>query len=138
MSAAPKFLDIFDAYATDETAEVEGRWFPIGARGRVKVARTGNSRYNELFKKKVEDKQLDLQDGGPAAEQLAEQILIEVQAATILLDWQDLGFQGEAVVYSQDMAKTMLGVKDFRRKINALADSFENFRVKREEQQGNA
>lgn len=138
MSNASEVLDIFATYATDSDAEQNGKWFPLGKKGRVKVARTGNDRYNSEFKRLVDEKQLDLNEGGPAAEALAQDIMVAVQAKTILVGWEGLGFQGKTVEYSVDMAKTMLGVKDFRRKINALADSFENFRVKEEAEQGNA
>lgn len=130
-------FDVFANFATDEEAEIKGRWFPIGKHARVKVARVGNDNYNAEFKKQVEDNQLELSDGGPGAEQLAGEIMLRVQAKTVLVDWEGLGFQGKQVPYSVEMAKTMLGVKDFRKKILALADSFENYRVKSEEQQGN-
>jgi hypothetical protein len=122
--SAPETFDIFSNFATDEVLEVEGKWFPLGKSARIKVARTGNDRYNAEFKKLLEQYQADLSDGGPAAEALAAKIITEVQ--------------GKPVPYSVEMAKTFLGVKDFRKRVTALADSFENFRVKAEEQQGNA
>jgi hypothetical protein len=130
-------FDVYANYATDEEAEVKGRWFPIGKNARVKVARVGNDNYNAEFRKLVEDKQLDLSEGGPAAEQLASDILLTVQAKTVLVDWEGLGFQGKPVPYSVDSAKSLLAVKDFRKRILAIAESFDNFRVKQETQQGN-
>ena len=35
-------LDIFAQFATDETLEENGTWFPIGGGARVLVARSGN------------------------------------------------------------------------------------------------
>jgi hypothetical protein len=136
--SAPETFDIFSNFATDEVLEVEGKWFPLGKSARIKVARTGNDRYNTEFKKLLEQYQADLSDGGPAAEALAAKIITEVQAKTVLVDWENLSYQGKPVPYSVEMAKTFLGVKDFRKRVTALADSFENFRVKAEEQQGNA
>lgn len=137
-SPAEQVLDIFEAYATDEDAENNGRWFPLGKGGHVKVARTGNENYSKLFKKLVEAKEADLNEGGPAADALANEILLQVESQTVLVDWKGIGFQGKQVEYSPEMAKTMLGVKDFRRKINALAGSFENYRIREEQQAGNA
>lgn len=131
-------FDVYAAFATDEQAEVSGRWFPIGKGAKVKVARTGNDRYNAEFRRLVEERQLDLNDGGAGAEQAAADILLQVQAKTILVGWEGIAFQGKQVEYSVEMAKTLLGVKDFRKRVLTMADSFENFRVKSEEQQGNA
>lgn len=136
-NAQEQFLDIYDAYATDPELELKGKWFPIGKTGKVKVARTGNDNYNAEFKRLVDQYQADLSEGGPAAEELGLKIMVKVQAKTILLDWEGIGYQGKKVEYSVDMAETMLGIKDFRKRINAIADSFENFRAKAEEQQGN-
>lgn len=130
-------FDVFTNFATDSKLENEGKWFPIGKKSRVKVARTGNDHYNAEFKRLLEQHQMELNDGGPEAERLANEILLKVQAKTILVDWEGLSFQGKDVAYSVEMAKTMLGVKDFRKRILAWADSFEEFRVKDEEQQGN-
>jgi hypothetical protein len=130
-------MDVFSTYATDLTAEVEGRWFPIGKGAKVLVARTGNKRYADLFRKKIEIHREDLDGGTPESEALAEEMMVEILAQTILLGWEGLSYQGEAVAYSQEMAKTLLRVKDFRARITKLADSLENFRLKREEEQGN-
>jgi hypothetical protein len=131
-------LDIFDAFATDPELELKGKWFKLGKKARVRVARDGNDNYNEEFKRLFEEHSLALADGGPAADALAADIMLQVQAKTILVGWEGLSFQGKPVEYSVEMAKTMLAVKDFRKKILAMSREFDNFRVKAEEQQGNA
>lgn len=130
-------LDIFASFATDPELELNGKWFSIGAKGKVKVARDGNDNYNEEFKRLYEENALALADGGPAADSLAASIMLQVQAKTILVGWSGLAFHGKEVEYSVEMAKTMLAVKDFRKKIAEMSRSFENYRVKAEEQQGN-
>jgi hypothetical protein len=131
-------MDVYTTYATDETAEVEGRWFPLSKTAKVLVARSGNSRYNAAFRKKLNDHEMDLGTGTPEADKLAEEILVEVMADTILLGWEGLKFQGQDVAYSKEQARTMLRVKDFRKRVTVIADSLENFRIKAEEAQGNA
>lgn len=137
-SANQDFFDIFNAFATDPELELKGKWFTVGPKARMKIARTGNDNYNAEFKRLVEKHSLDLQDGGPGAEKIAAEIMTEVQAKTILVDWDGIGFQGKLVEYSPEMAKTMLAVKDFKKLVLAKADSFEEFRVKAEAALGNA
>lgn len=129
-------MDIFDVYKTDDKAEVEGRWFPLSKTAKVLVARTGNPRYSAAFRKKLQEHELDLNTGGPEADELAEALLVDVMSHTILLGWEGLKFQGEEVSYSKEMSRTMLKVKDFRKKVVSLSDSMENFKVRAEEQQG--
>jgi hypothetical protein len=131
-------MDIFNTYATDEVAEVEGRWQKIGKDAKVLVARTGNARYQKEFRKALERHEGDLGTGSEEADKLAEEILIEVMAKTILLGWEGLSYQGQTVEYSVDMAKTLLRVKDFRKRVMAIADNLENFKIQAEVAQGNA
>lgn len=126
-------MDIFTSFATDEKAEVEGRWFPLSKTASILVARNNNPRYKAALRKGLEKNRVDLDSGGPEADYLAEQLFIDVQADTVLLDWKGLSFQGKDVVYSPEMSRTLLRVKDFAKKVNALSDSMENFRVKGEE-----
>lgn len=130
-------MDVLASYGTDEKAEVEGRWFPLSKTAKVLVARTGNPRYAAAFRKLLQKHELDLGTGTPEADELAEVILVEVLADTVLLGWEGLTHQGEAVPYDAKMARTFLRVKDFRKRITALADSMENFKVRAEEAQGN-
>ena len=83
-------LDIFAQYATDETLEENGTWFPVGGGARVLVARSGNRKYGKMLTKEVErnKKALDLNDD--AADKLSEEIMIAVIADTILLDGRTL------------------------------------------------
>lgn len=129
-------MDIFSSFATDETLETAGKWRPLSKTAKILVARSGNPKYVALLRKKMEEAQLDL-SSGPEADQLAESILIDVMAETILLNWEGLTYQGKEAPYSREMAKTFLKVKDFRRKVSAMADDFEAFRVKQEAEQGN-
>lgn len=129
-------MDIFTSFATDETLENAGKWRPLSKTARILVARSGNPKYVELLRAKMAEAQLDL-TSGPEADQLAETILIDVLAETILLGWEGLTYQGKEAPYSREMAKTFLKVKDFRRKVTAMADDFEAFRVKQDVEQKN-
>ena len=75
-------LDIFAQFATDETLEENGTWFPIGGGARVLVARSGNRKYAKLLTKEVErnKKALDLNDD--AADKLSEEIIFNSNSET--------------------------------------------------------
>lgn len=130
-------MDIFAAFATDEKSENEGHWFQLSKTSKVLVARSGNPAYTSALRKAIEKNQIDLEGGGSDADFLAEGVMVDVMAHTVLLGWKGLSFKGKDVEYSVDMAKTMLRVKDFRKKIVGFSDNFEAFRVKAEEAQGN-
>lgn len=130
-------MDIFSSFATDETLENEGKWFPLSKTASVKVARSGNPKYVALLRAKMQEAQLDL-TSGDEADQLAEGILVEVMAEAILMDWKGLAYQGKEAPFSREMARTMLRVKDFRKKVSGLSENFESFKVKAEAEQGNA
>lgn len=130
-------MDIFSSFATDETLENEGKWFPMSKTAKVKVARVGNDRYKALLQEKLKEAQLgDMPE--KEANEVAEGILIEVMARTILVGWSGLTYQGKEAPYSHEMALTFLNVKDFRKKIGELSNNLESYRVKEEVAQGNA
>jgi len=130
-------MDIFATYATDEKAEVEGVEFDLSSTAKVRVARAGNDKYLAELRKVLDQNQMALDSNDEAANTLAQKLTIDVMAKTILLGWSGLQFKGKPVDYSPEMARTMLGVKDFRKKIITLSESVEAFRVKAEAEQGN-
>ena len=130
-------MDIFAAFATDTKLEVEGKWFPLSKTASVLVARAGNPNYVAALRKSLEKNQLDLESTGPEADHLAEQVMVDVIAGTILLGWKDLSFQGKALDHSVANAKQLLQIKDFRKKITGFSESFAAFKVKADEDQGN-
>jgi len=131
-------MDIFAAFSTDEKLESEGKWFPISKTAKIKVARSGNPNYTAMLREKLKEAQLDMMPG-EEGEAVAEAILIEVAAKTLLVDWTGLkDAQGNDVPYSTAQAAKYLGVKDFRAKVRGFADNFEAFRLKAEAEQGNA
>jgi hypothetical protein len=131
-------LDIFAQFATDETLEENGTWFPIGGGARVLVARSGNRKYGKMLSKEVErnKKALDLNDD--AADKLSEEIMIAVIAETILLGWEDVVFKGQALEYSVPNARKLLAIKDFRKMVGQFADDVSAYKFKETEEQGKA
>lgn len=129
-------MDIFAAFATDEKLEAEGKWFPLSKTAKIRVARSGNPKYAALLRTKVKEAQLDL-SSGEEADQLAEEVLIDVMSQTILTGWEGITDKdGKSVPYSVEAARSYLRVKDFRRKVDVLSQSFEAYRLQAEVAQG--
>ena len=131
-------LDIFAQFATDETLEENGTWFPIGGGARVLVARSGNRKYAKMLTKEVErnKKALDLND--EAADKLSEEIMIGVIAETILLGWEGVSYKGKELDYNVANAKLVLAHKEFRKTVAQFADDVSAFKFKETEDQGKA
>lgn len=129
-------MDILSSYTTDEKLENEGKVFPLSKDSSLLVARSGNTKYVAMLRKQMQEAQLDLASGDEA-DQLAEAILIDVMAKTLLLGWKGLTEGGVEVAYSVEKAKEYLRIKDFRRKVSGFADNFEAFKLKAEAEQKN-
>lgn len=130
-------MDVFSTFATDEVAELEGRWFPLSKKAKVLVARTGNPNYIKALRQRMKDNQIDPEDNSDENEKLVTSLVVETMAETILLGWKGLEYKGKALEYSKENAVTLLEVKDFRKRIGNIADSAESFRLKDEEEAGN-
>lgn len=131
-------MDIFEAFATDSKAEIDGRELKLSKTAKLIVARSGNDRHAEAIRKAVEAGKIDLNDSSAASNEVAEEVMIDIMAETILLGWEGLAYQGKSVDYSPEMARTMLRIKDFRTKVTQFASNFENYKLKGEAAQGNA
>lgn len=130
-------MDIFSTFATDEKLEVEGHWFNLSKTAKVRVARSGNPQYIKLLRKKLDENRVDLDSQGDEANEVAEKVMIDVMADTILLGWEGLEFRGKPMEYSRLNARLLLQVKDFRKKISGFSESFEAFKIKAQEELGN-
>lgn len=130
-------MDIFATFATDEKLEVEGRWFDLSKTAKVRVARSGNPLYIKRLRKKLDENRIDLDSQGDEANEVAEKLMVDVMADTILLGWEGLEFRGKPMEYSPLNARLLLQVKDFRKKVSGFSESFEAFKVKAQEELGN-
>lgn len=118
----------FNQFATDEKAEIEGRWFPIGD-SQVLIARTGNPKYRDLVRKKLRSYVTSLKMG-MLDENVQESVMVEIIARTILLDWKGFTKGGEPYAYTVAAAQEMLGkFKDFREFVVTNADDMQNYKA---------
>lgn len=127
-------LDIFAAFATDETKELEGVWVELSDDAKILVARAGNKKYNKSLAQQYEKNKRLLDLKNDAAETLSNTIMIDVMARSLLLGWQGIKFKGEDLPYSVDNAKLLLSVKDFRDLVSKHASDAEAYRLAQQEE----
>lgn len=132
-------MDIYAAFATDETKENEGAWFDVpGGDARVRVARSNNPTYSKALVKAYEKYTKASKANGDAIEKQQEEEYIKLIARHILTDWTNVKFKGKALPYSVENAEKLLKIRDFRIFVQKCADDFDAYRVEIEEEVGNA
>lgn len=121
-------LNLEKIYDTDEDLEESGKWFPIGSGIELKIARQGNRKYNRKLAKMVEERRVESVD---LKTQDYEEILLDLMAETILLDWRgvkDLD-TGKAVAYTKEKGREILEArKDLRKFVDDQSGSMANYR----------
>ncbi len=130
-------IDLFAAFATDTTKEVEGTETELPGCGDVKfiVAREGNPNYAKMLQKLVKQNRAVLDSKGDAAQAKSDEILISVMAETILLGWnRPIKFGAEMLDYTKPNAKKLLALKEFRRVVMEAAGSLETFKAVKDEE----
>lgn len=124
-------MDIFATYAADETKEQDGVWHDIGDSSFL-IARSGNAKYSKHLSRAYEKNQKALERKDDGADKLAEKLLTETLAHTVLLGWKNVTFKGEQLEYSIENAAMLLSIKDFRKQIVGLAEDFSHYKAVQE------
>lgn len=129
-------MDLFTEFATNENLEVEGRWVPLNKETSFKIARYGNKNFSRLFSRLYGKNKMVIDGKGEAAEAKADEVMVEVLAKTILVDWKGpVKIQGvDLGEYSVEGAKKALALKEFRNWVRTQADDFEAYKAAQEEE----
>lgn len=136
-------MDIFDEYATNEEAEINGTWFPYGD-AELLIARAGNRIYNRKMASLIERHRVDLEASGSReadlrADKANDEVIIELMADTILLGWRgNFLYKKQPLEYSPENARLVLKHRGFRSKVAEFAEDATAYKLKQEEEQGNA
>ena len=121
-------MDIAKRFRTDEQAEVEGIWQNIGGGARLRLARLNNPRYRKLYQRLTRDYRAQL-EMGLMPDEVHDPILCQCLAETVLLEWENIQFDGEELPYSKDNAlHTLTQLKEFRDLVLRLAAGAEAYR----------
>lgn len=134
MTTAPTnvAIDLFDAFATDTSAEEHGIYTQVPGLGdtEFKLARVGNPSYNRILDQLYRKNKTVLESKGAAANARSEQIMAEVYAKTIVLDWKGtVRIKGVDTPYSYATAVMLCGLKDLREKFAGAAGDFNTFKL---------
>lgn len=122
-------MDISKRYVTSEAAEIEGIWRNLEEAGEVRVARLGNTRYQQAYQRLERNK--GTVDGTVLTEAEQTELVVEAMAEAVLVDWRGIEWEGEPMPYSLENAKVVLRVKDFRRVVLELSRDWEQYRKAR-------
>lgn len=117
-------------FRTNTATEIDGRWEQLTDGSRIKVARWGNPK----FVRALDDEQAPyrtLISSGKLPADIDRAILDRVAAKTILVDWEGLELDGEALDYSSDTAFLLLNdpeLHEFRELVFNLARQGDGYR----------
>jgi len=118
-------------FATNKNKEVDGIWHDLGDGLSVLVARARNTKYIAELRLRMKPYQNRLQRNDSTMEEIAEKVITEVMAKTILLDWKGMENDGKKFPYSYENCVAVLSDKkytDFRELIEGLADDMSAYR----------
>jgi len=87
----------------DLKKEEDGIWIDFAAGIQLKIARARNTKYVELLRNLTEQYRKEIREDKFDAEDFAN-ILLEVRAKTVLLDWKNIEENGKSVSYSVEKA----------------------------------
>lgn len=126
-------MDLFSKYKTDADKERDGVWVPLDGESRIRIARTNNPLYREAMVRKMNRYKMAAKSK-VIPEDAWLDIVNELVAETILVDWEGITEKGQPLPYSVENAKRVLTeLKDFREMVLSIADNMENFKEELDE-----
>lgn len=119
----------FSNLVTDKTKETDGVWLEPADGFRLKIARLGNTKYEEALNKAIKPYLKQIRIGKPNVPEI-EKATVKAIANYVLLDWEGLLDEKEQLIpYSPQKAEELLlESKDFQKLVLQLAQDSENFR----------
>jgi hypothetical protein len=119
--------DIRKLYATNEDKETDGVWQDLGDGIEMLIARIGNPKYQKLFQRLSKPHRKAIRRGS-LKEDVAEKLMIECMAETVLLGWKNVEMDGKPLPYSKENAiKILTEFKDLKDYINDFANEMEAY-----------
>ena len=127
-------MDLFKTFHTDKAKEQDGAWFVLDETSKLRIARMNNPRYHAAIQKKTQRYKIAAKMK-TIPEDVWEDLVNEVIAETILVDWEGITEKGEPLLYSVENAKRMLTeYPDFRNTIVlSISGEMDNFKQELDE-----
>lgn len=130
-------MDIAKRFGTDKQAEVEGVWIDMGDTSRVRLARVGNPRYEDLRRRL----RAPYAAGGfrSIPDDVQLQIYRRLLAETVIIDWEGFELDSEPFPFTAENALRLItDFVDFGNFVSQAAESMETFRRAHEDAEGNS
>jgi nitric oxide synthase oxygenase domain/subunit len=115
-------------FKTDIQLEANGVWVDVGKGTKLCVARMYNPRHKDALRAALKPYKRQIQFDA-MDDELGDEIVVGIMAQTILLGWEGMTENGEAVPYSYDKAVEFLKIKDFRDLVIEIASTMESYRA---------
>lgn len=128
-------VDIFNDFAVNETAALDGVWVPYRGDIEFCIAKNGNKNFRKQAQVVFKRHGRMLEQGGEVAEAKSRELMIDLMAKTILIGWKGtVMFQGTALEYSVENAKKLLAVDGFRDWVDAQAKDEAQYKAVKDEE----
>ena len=128
-------VDIFNDFAVNETAALDGVWVPYRGDIEFCIAKNGNKNFRKHAQVVFKKHGRMLEQGGEVAEAKSRELMIELMAKTILIGWKgDVQLKGEALEYSQENAKKLLAIDGFREWVDTQAKDEAQYKAVKDEE----
>lgn len=124
--------NLYDIYATDTTREAEGFWHPITDKIKFLMARAGgqNSTFAKTLERRIRPhrRKIDNEDMDVS---LANEIMIEVFAETVVKDWKGvMDDDGKALPCTKEnIVNILTELPDLFNELRDVASKHANFRA---------
>ncbi len=120
-------------FKTNQDLEENGKWEEFENGCRLLIARAGNKKWKEYWKKisKPYRKQIKRET---LSEEKGNELIINAMAQTILLNWENLLNDGVPLEYSKENAIMVLSIPDFRETVSEISQSMEAFQAELDEE----
>ena len=128
-TTAKKHLTLKALFATDRTAEEQGKWFEIGPEIKFKLRRF-KSEHSTKVREALEKPYEKLRVKGMIPADAMKEIVIKTMALSVIVDWEGVyGEDGNPVPFSADAAETFLKeLPELADELASLAATMDNFR----------
>lgn len=125
-------FDLFEEFATDAALETGGAWVTRGT-ARFLIARDGNDNFTDKIAKAYAENEEALKEESLEGKELSNRLMREVLADTILLGWENVGYQKKELAYSKEAAADMLKHSEFRTWVRQESMKRNHYKAKAEE-----
>ncbi len=120
-------LDLDKQYKTDPSLEEHGVWEDVGGDAKLLVARTNNPAYVRAYRRVPRGIRRQF-EAGSLPDDRSDDIICNVMAETILLDFKNLTIGDKPIKYSRENAKKVLvEYPDFRELVWQIANESQRY-----------